>query len=889
MSFNDPMQRNDLIIERISDIVYILEDWMDTDEFRNIYDTFPGVSGDSLVNYLFAIINFFKSYKVVLRAKGDYIVFTADDPLLNTIKIIDVKDTHADLEKHEYFDIEEYLDFGIYQYKDDRVFVKDKMSFDVSVTDGIDRRYSDVKVKYPDYPYKFTATSKIRVKRTTNQYITIFTSNGESFTTNVNSGWISAIKPDATGIIGMITYFNPFINDSDSSHPFMKLKVLDESLDLDSTEQYIVLDHGFPPELLSKFKTQVNQSDTPTDHRHVLIRESEPESDYIEFEVPYGTEFYVYITPALGWHAGVLNIRYGKIFDDDMIVEATDATTIMRELNIHQSDHQTIVLFNAGGTEITEESTLVPYGSSFFYRIDVDEGFNPGEIQIVPESAATGSMINVTTTTNVSATAATYKTFRIKIEAPANENIALSLNGGTVFVEAGTSRELTGIRYWTEYSIAVYSFEQYTAGELNIPATGQFTAVIQQEEGYIYITTTEPQLNKYTITVRQSPHQRITVSYDGSTYSDDGSFTVTINTHIMCSIVSDDGYIAGVLNITDRFVNEDLTIYASEAVEAEQLLISIDPKENQTITVVCNGESYTEDVYVPFGSAYSSYITPNPGFTTHATIINSRSDELRNNVVVYASEDAIPNSNTITLINPDPVHQILRVYVNEDQSEENIKTSTFTLQSGNYIRAEVESLDPEYIAGEVNVSEIMLVTSDVDVIATAPRDINNINVTVDTVPHETINVSYNGNDYTSGDTFIALANTTAYTTLEADHGYETTKSAFVPSYTFARDGLPVLITSDPPIYKGCNIEIEQTDHQLISITGIARIYHEDGTYEEIENYTTTDSSTFFVYGTPFTVNVTPDVGYIAGIPNISAGTVDDDIVITATAPTPIEE
>ena len=111
----------------------------------------------------------------------------------------------------------------------------------------------------------------------------------------------------------------------------------------------------------------------------------------------------------------------------------------------------------------------------------------------------------------------------------------------------------------------------------------------------------------------------------------------------------------------------------------------------------------------------------------------------------------------------------------------------------------------------------------------------------------------------------------------------------VPSYTFARDGLPVLITSDPPIYKGCNIEIEQTDHQIISITGTVRIYHEDGTYEEIENYTTTDSSTFFVYGTPFTVNVTPDVGYIAGIPNISAGTVDDDIVITATAPAPIEE
>ena len=882
----DEIQRNDTIIDRISDIVYILEDWMDTDEFRNIYDTFPGVSGDSLVNYLFTIINFFKSYKVVLRSKGDYIVFTADDPLLNTIKIIDVKDTHADLEKHEYFDIEEYLDTGIYQYKDDRVFVKDKMSFDVSVTDGIDNRYSDVKVKYPDYPYKFTATSKIRVKRTTNQYITIFTSNGESFTTNVNSGWISAVKPDASGIIGMITYFNPFINDSDSSHPFMKLKVLDESLDLDSTEQYIVLDYGFPPELLSKFKTQVNQSGTSTDHRHVLIRESDPESDYIEFEVPYGTEFYVYITPSLGWHAGVLNIRYGKIFDDDMIIEATDATTIMRELNIHQSAHQHISLYNSIG-EITDQSTLVPYGSRYFYTIDADEGYIPGEINIVPEEAVIDNMIEVIQTTDISASSATIKTFRVKIEAPAHENIALNVNGGTIFVEAGTSEELY-INYWTEYSLNIYSFEQYTAGTPNIPMSGQFTAEIQQEEGYIYITTTEPTLNEYTITVQQSSHQVITVHYGDQSYSDDGSFTVTINTHITCTIHSDDGYIAGVLNITETYVNEDLIIYASEAVESEQLLITIDPKNNQTITVVCNGESYTEDFYVPFGSAYSSYITPNQGYTTNASIVNDRSEELRNNVVVYATEDAIPNMNTVTVVNPDPVHQTLRVYINEDQSEEHIKTDTFDILSGNMIRAEIESIDEDYIAGTLNITDAIIVVSDVDIIATAHTNINNIPVTVDTVPNETIDVTYEGNHYTSGDSFIALAGTTAYTTITPSTGYELTNSKFVPSYTFIKNGLPVTITSDYPILKGCIISIEQKQHQLISVTGTARIYHDDGTYEEIDNYTTTGSNTSFIYSTVFTASITADPGYEPGILNISAGTVDDDIVISATDPTPIE-
>ena len=877
-SFDDELIRNDTIINRISDIVYILEDWMDSEEFHNIYDSFPGVSGDSLVNYLFTIINFFKSYKVVLRSKGDYIIFTADDPLLNTIKLIDIKDTNVNIENHEYLNISENIDIGVYLYKDDRIAIKDKLSFETHVTSGISERFLPLP---DDYPYKTDNISTIKIKRTSHQFITIFTDKGESFTTDVTSGWITAIEKDTHRLMGMITYFNPFINEVDASNPNMQIKINDPSMT--SNIQYVILDHGFPVELRSKFRSKVGENT----YQHVLIRDTHPDSEYIEYQVEYGTEFYVYITPDIGWNAGLLNIRYGKIFDDDILVEATDATTVMKELYIFQSAHQTITLINTGGDEITE-SISVPYGATYYYRIEAEEGYTPGIIQISPESSIVGEAIVVEKTTTVTATSAIVKTFRIVIDAPVHENIALTINGGTIFVEAGTSEEINNIPYYTKYVLEVYSETGYTAGELNIPSTGSFTNEIQESDGYIYITAEPAELNKYTITVRQTPNQTITVHYNDQTYSEDGSFIVVIGTSITCTIHSEDGYIAGILNITERIITEDITITATEAIEASILLITISSGNNQIITVIYDGNEYTEDFYVPFGSAYTSYLTPNPGFTTDAEIINFKSDELRNNVVVYASKDATPNINTITLINPDTTHQSLRVYVNNDQSEENVKTSTFTLESGNTIRAEVVSIDPDYLPGTTNIDGIVNVISDVAVIATAPTDTNIIFVTVDTVEHQNIKVIHNGTTYHSGDTFIARVADTVQVSVEPETGYQYTHSDFVPEYTFQNTGgLPVIITSDPPIASTCSITIEQKEYQLISVTGTIRIYHEDDTYEEIENYTTTESNTNFIYGTSFIVSIiSTDSNYEPGELNITSGTVNSDIIITATDPIP---
>ena len=425
----------------------------------------------------------------------------------------------------------EDVDAGVHLYKDDTIKLQDKMSIEETISSSISDRF------YPlpeDYPYKTNNISKIRVKRTQHQYITIYTDKGDTFTTDVTSGWVSAISKEDSSLLGLVTYFNPFINESDSEHPYMRIKIDDPTME--SNLQYIVLDHDFPIELRSKFKTYAR----PSMYQHVLIRETSPGEEYIEILVEYGTEFYVYITPDMGWNAGVLNIRYGKIFDDDILVEATDATTIMRELYIYQSPNQTITLTNTGGDKITE-STTVPYGSIFYLSIEGSEGYIPGTIQVSPESSVSGESIIVEKATSISATTATLKTFRVKVTAPEHENISIIINNATILVPAGTTiypEELSAVPYWTEYSIKIYSDADYTAGELNIPATGQFTQQIQSSEGEIFITASPAKLNTYTITVKQSAHQTITVHYGESSYSGDGSFEVDIETHITCTIVS---------------------------------------------------------------------------------------------------------------------------------------------------------------------------------------------------------------------------------------------------------------------------------------------------------------------------------------------------------------
>ena len=98
--------REEEIISMIQDIIYILEEYIDSKEFKYLYLSLPGVSADHLLEYLFTMINFFKSYKVVLYQMGVELMFT--DKNLMTIRPYDVINIKSNLDKIEYIATKEH-------------------------------------------------------------------------------------------------------------------------------------------------------------------------------------------------------------------------------------------------------------------------------------------------------------------------------------------------------------------------------------------------------------------------------------------------------------------------------------------------------------------------------------------------------------------------------------------------------------------------------------------------------------------------------------------------------------------------------------------------------------------------------------------------------------
>lgn len=68
-AINDPDEKQDTIINTCDSIIYILEEYMKGDEFKYIFDQYPGHSASNAAKYLHMMIDFFKSYKIVLMPR----------------------------------------------------------------------------------------------------------------------------------------------------------------------------------------------------------------------------------------------------------------------------------------------------------------------------------------------------------------------------------------------------------------------------------------------------------------------------------------------------------------------------------------------------------------------------------------------------------------------------------------------------------------------------------------------------------------------------------------------------------------------------------------------------------------------------------------------------
>lgn len=75
------------INEQVDQIVYIIETYLESEEFDFLFSRFPGVSAEAVKRYLYLVVNFYKSYKINIHSINT--IYKFDDALDNKIIIID--------------------------------------------------------------------------------------------------------------------------------------------------------------------------------------------------------------------------------------------------------------------------------------------------------------------------------------------------------------------------------------------------------------------------------------------------------------------------------------------------------------------------------------------------------------------------------------------------------------------------------------------------------------------------------------------------------------------------------------------------------------------------------------------------------------------------------
>lgn len=81
------VSRKERINNLINDIVYIIEQYLESDDYKFLFAHLPAVSSEAIKQYIYKVVNFFKSYKVDIYNINT--IYRFDDKLENKINIID--------------------------------------------------------------------------------------------------------------------------------------------------------------------------------------------------------------------------------------------------------------------------------------------------------------------------------------------------------------------------------------------------------------------------------------------------------------------------------------------------------------------------------------------------------------------------------------------------------------------------------------------------------------------------------------------------------------------------------------------------------------------------------------------------------------------------------
>ena len=208
----------------------------------------------------------------------------------------------------------------------------------------------------------------------------------------------------------------------------------------------------------------------------------------------------------------------------------------------------------------------------------------------------------------------------------------------------------------TTYEVEVIAASNYIAGTPNTKG-GTFN-------GDMTINATAAVALQYTLAIKQTDHQLITVTANGVNYTKD--VVLPYGTTYTVSITADTGYIAGALNKTSGTITGDETINATPATLATAT-ITITQSDNQTIHVYTpqkiGGTDHTSTFTCPTGTTYEVEVVADKGYNagTPNTTEGTFNGDMTINATpatkaqIYIAKGSKPWYNTYANIN-DPQH-----------------------------------------------------------------------------------------------------------------------------------------------------------------------------------------------------------------------------------------
>lgn len=164
-SYVDEISLRKTISDIIIEIVYVLDQYMDSDEFKYVFSRFPAVSGDYIRTYMLKIVNFFKSYKVHLLDIST--VYKAFDKRENSIKVYEDWIMKVKKVPTDYSQIIEEITADINITKIDKIDLLEKVYFDIErweFKDFKDKFEFDIKAEISKLINELTLDDYIYIK-----------------------------------------------------------------------------------------------------------------------------------------------------------------------------------------------------------------------------------------------------------------------------------------------------------------------------------------------------------------------------------------------------------------------------------------------------------------------------------------------------------------------------------------------------------------------------------------------------------------------------------------------------------------------------------------------------------------------------------------------------